>query len=82
MIRAEQGWSDSNCSPERNQINIANTQSGEILSLEDSMIGEVHYSTQDAHTWLLDSGATFHVVTLLRACVENEAGPRGPWTEE
>ena len=25
------------------------------------MIREVYYSVQDAHTWLLDSGATFHV---------------------
>ena len=25
------------------------------------MIGEVLYSAQDAHMWLLDSGATFHV---------------------
>ena len=24
------------------------------------MIGEVLYSAEDAHTWLLDSGATFH----------------------
>ena len=52
---------DSNRCPDGNQINVANYRSGEILSLEDSMIGEVHYSAQDAQTWLLDSGATFHV---------------------
>ena len=55
------GRSDSNRSPEGNQINVADTRSGEILSLEDSTIGEVHYSAQDVHTWLLDSDATFHV---------------------
>ena len=55
------GRSDSNRSPKGNQINVADTRSGEILSVEDSTIGEFHYSAQDAHTWLLDSGATFHV---------------------
>ena len=54
--------SNLNRSPEGNQINVADTRSGEILSLEDSTIREVHYSAQDTHMWLLDSGATFHVV--------------------
>ena len=50
-----------------NQVNVANTRSGEILSLEDSrIIGELHYSAQDAHTWLLDSIATFHVTPNLK----------------
>ena len=53
--------SDSNRSPEGNQVNVANTRSGEILSLEDSMIVKVHYNAQDAHMWLLDSSATFKV---------------------
>ena len=55
------GRSDSNRSPEGNQINVAHTRSGEILSLKDSTIGEVHYSVRDTHTWLLESGSTFHV---------------------
>ena len=59
------GQSDSNCSPEGNQINVTDTRSGQILSLEDSTIGEVHYSVQDTHTWLLDSSATFHVTPNL-----------------
>ena len=59
------GRSDSNRSPKGNQINVADTRSGEILSLEDSTIGEVHYSAQDAHMWLLDSSATFHVTPNL-----------------
>ena len=42
--------SDSNPSLEGNQINVANSRWGEILSLEDSMIGEVHFSVQDAQT--------------------------------
>ena len=42
-------------------MNVADTQSGEILSLEDFTIEEVHYSVQDAQTWLLHFGATFHV---------------------
>ena len=29
------------------------------------MIEEVHYSAQDAHMWLLDSSATFHVTPNL-----------------
>ena len=29
------------------------------------MIGEVLYSAQDAHTWLLDSGATFQVTPKI-----------------
>ena len=29
------------------------------------MIEEVLYSAQDAHTWLLDSGATFHVTSNI-----------------
>ena len=56
------GRSDSNHSPKRNQINVVDSISGEILSLEDSTIGEVHYSVQDTHTWLMDSGATVHVI--------------------
>ena len=59
------GRSDSNRSLDGNQINIADAQSGEILSLEDSTIGEVHQSAQDAHMWLLDSGATFQVTPNL-----------------
>ena len=43
------------------KFNVVDTRSGEILSLEDSTIREVYYSAQDAHTWLLDSGATFHI---------------------
>ena len=50
-----------NRSPDGNQINVADSRSGEILSLEDSMIGEVHYSVQDAQTIILDSSVTFHV---------------------
>ena len=45
------GRSDLNRSPEGNQVNVADTRSREILSLEDSMIGEVHYIAQDAHTY-------------------------------
>ena len=59
------GRSDSNHSPKGNHVNVADSLSREILSLEDSMTGEVHYSAQDAHTWLLDSGATFHVTPNL-----------------
>ena len=58
--------SNSNHSPIGNQINFANSRSGEILSLEDSIIGEVLYSAQDAQTWLLDSGATFHVIPNIK----------------
>ena len=53
--------SGSNRSPKGHQINVADSRSGEILSLEDSMIREVLYSAQDTQTWLLDSGATFHL---------------------
>ena len=71
------GRSNSNHSPEGNQINVADTRSGEILSLEDSTIGEVHYSVQDAHTWLLDSGATFHVTPNFEWFSNYEAKMRG-----
>ena len=40
------GRSDSKRSPKGNQVNFANSRSGEILSLEDSTIGEVHYNAQ------------------------------------
>ena len=43
------------------KINVADSRSGEILSLEDLMIGEFNCSAQDAQTWLLDSCTTFHV---------------------
>ena len=56
------GRSDSNSSPEGNQINVADSRSWETLSLEDSTIREVDYSAQDTHTCLLDSSATFHVI--------------------
>ena len=46
------------------------TWSREILSLEDSMIGELLYNAQDAHMWLLDSGATFHVTPNIE-CFSN-----------
>ena len=41
------------------------------------MIGEVLYNAQDAQTWLLDSGATFHVTsngswTILNAPTTND----------
>ena len=29
------------------------------------MIGEVFYSTQVVHTWLIDSGVTFHVTSNI-----------------
>ena len=60
-LKHNTGRSDSNRSPKGNQINFADSRSGEILSLENSTIREVHYSAQDAHTWLLDSNARFHV---------------------
>ena len=44
-----------------NNIHVAESWSGEILSLEESSTGEVLYNAQDVHTWLLDSGITFHV---------------------
>ena len=49
----------------RRQINVADSRSGEILSLENSIIREVHYSAQDAQTWLLDSSATFHITSNM-----------------
>ena len=52
--------SDSNRSPKGDQINVPNCRLGEILSLEDFMIREVHYNAQDSQEWLLDFGATFH----------------------
>ena len=55
------GQPDLDQSPVGNQINVEDTRSGEILSLEDSMIREIVYSPQDAHPWVLDFGATFHV---------------------
>ena len=57
--------SDSKRFPEGNQINVYDSRLGKILSVEDSMIREVHYNAQDAHTWLLDSSATFHVTPNL-----------------
>ena len=37
------------------------------------MIEEVHYSAQDAHMWLLDSSATFHVTPNLEWFSKYEA---------
>ena len=51
---------DSNRSPDGNKINVVDSKYGGILSVEDSMIREVHYNAQDPQTWLLDSSATFH----------------------
>ena len=53
-----------------------------ILSIENPVESEVLLTTEESSTWLLDSGVSYHVVALLRACVENEAGPPGSWTEE
>ena len=64
-FKRKTGRCDLVCSPEGNQINVADTRSGEILTLENSTIGEVHYSVQDAHMWLLDLGATFHITLNL-----------------
>ena len=55
------GSFDSKHSQIRNQVNIAESQWGEVLSLEVSTAGEILYSIQDVRMWLLDSGATFHV---------------------
>ena len=41
------------------------------------MIGEVHYSAQDAHTWLVDFGATFHVTPNFEWFSNYEAKMRG-----
>ena len=62
MKTQENGWrfnetwgqSDLNNCPNGNQVNVVESQSGEILPLEELPIGE-------AGTWLLDSGATFHM---------------------
>ena len=58
--------SDSKRFPEGNQINVYDYRLGKILSVEDSMIREVHYNAQDAQTWLLDSSATFHVTPNIQ----------------
>ena len=55
-----QEQSNLNYSPTNNQVNVAESRSGEVLSLEDT-IGEVLYSAQVAQMWLLDSSITFHV---------------------
>ena len=55
------GRSESNRSPEGNQVNVTDSRFEEILSLEESTIWEIHYGAKDAHMWLLDFGATFHV---------------------
>ena len=56
-----QGQADSNHSPSGNKVNVVEFKSREILSLEESSTDEVLYNVQDARTWLLDSGVTFHV---------------------
>ena len=76
------GQYDLNCSPTGNQINVAESRSGEILFLEeslvdDSVIKEVLYNAQDAHTWLLDSGATFHMTPNIEWFSNYSAGANG-----
>ena len=39
---------------------------GEVLSLEDSSIGEILYSVEDVQTWLLEFGVTFHITPRYR----------------
>ena len=57
------GRSNSNHSPEGNQINVADSRSGEILSLENSTIREVHYNVQVLPVpW----GNTFDMTTRYR----------------
>ena len=45
-----------------------------MLSLEDSIIAEVHYNAQDAQTWLLDFGVTFHVTPNMEWFSNYSAG--------
>ena len=46
--------------------------SSERISPDRDSAGEVHYSVQDAHTWLLDSGAKFHVTLNIELRGRNE----------
>ena len=76
-VGRSRGRSDSNHSPEGNEVNVVDTRSRKILSLEESMIGEFHYSAQDTHTWLLDSGVTFHVTPDIKWFANYSAGTSG-----
>ena len=44
-----------------NQINIAESSQGEVISLIGSSTREILYSAKYAQTWLLDSGTIFHL---------------------
>ena len=61
LVNKENGRrSDSNRSPEGNQVNVVESRSEEMLSLEDSSSGDVLYNAQHTWTWLLDFGVPFH----------------------
>ena len=46
---------------QRPEINLVAKSYGEVLLLERSTISEILYSAEEAHMWLVDSSATFHV---------------------
>ena len=48
---------------QRPEINLVAKSHGEVLSLDESTTGKILYSVEEAHTWLLDSGATFRHLT-------------------
>ena len=58
--RPDRNAGSSGSEQQRPEINLVTKSHGEVLSLEESTTGEIMYSAEEAHTWLLDSGATFH----------------------
>ena len=59
--KPNQNGGSSGSEQQRSEINLVAKSLGEVLSLEGSTTSEILYSAEDAHTWLLDSDATFHV---------------------
>ena len=47
------------------QVHVVESRSGEIISLEQSSIGEVLYNAQGTQTWLLDFDTTFNVTSNI-----------------
>ena len=53
--------SSSGSKQPRSEINLVAKTHREVLSLAGSTTDEILYSAEEAHTWLVDSGVTFHV---------------------